>query len=227
MLMQHLCAFRSIVVVSTKSIYGIVWNTSRTSHCSFLLERMTEAWWGCLADRDQMLVGLVATLISLGDLTSACLFQLFILSCSRKHSPSLLLALSKAHTSFTRSVLPLIIPATRRCGDSSEGCCDPRVRTEKEDGPDSRPFPSGNLAIPALFEACWKSPPCPHPSGPRSAHSHCSWVRYCSLPKAGQPHYTQHSWGKPAKWPSPLESHSQTVLWVSWLLVWLLSSIVP
>lgn len=100
MLIKHLCAYWGTMVVSTKSVCGIVWITSWTSHSSFLLEIMTEAWWGCRADRDQMLEGLVATLIRLGDLTSACLFHLFILSCSHKYSPSLLLALSKAHTSL-------------------------------------------------------------------------------------------------------------------------------
>lgn len=32
--------------------------------------------------------------------------------------------------------------------------CDPRVRTEEEDGSDSRPFASGNLAVTVLLGAC-------------------------------------------------------------------------
>lgn len=199
-LIEHLCACQSTVVVSAKSICVIVWMTSWTSHPSFLLGGMTEASWGCGADGDQTLEGLVVTLISLDDLTPACLFPLFILSsCSHKYSPSLSLTLSKAH-------LPLPAPSflwsfllPGDAGDSFEGCCESRIRMEEEDGPNSRPFPSGNLGVPALFEACCDSPPCRHPSGPQTAHSPQSWVRCCSLPNADQPRYTQGSWEKPVK----------------------------
>ena len=34
---------------------------------------------------------------------------------------------------------------------------EPRIRTEEEDGPETRPFTPGNLTIPTLFEACCNS----------------------------------------------------------------------
>ena len=46
---------------------------------------------------------------------------------------------------------------------------DPRIKTEEEDGPGSRPLGPGNLSILALFEFCCVSPPRRHLSGPRAA----------------------------------------------------------
>ena len=46
---------------------------------------------------------------------------------------------------------------------------EPRIRTEEEDGPETRPFAPGNLTIPTLFEACCESSPHWWLSGP-----HCS-----------------------------------------------------
>lgn len=52
---------------------------------------------------------------------------------------------------------------------------DPRIKTEEEDGPESRPFTSKNITVPTLFEACCESLRCWHLSAPQTSFIVVEW----------------------------------------------------
>lgn len=101
--------------------------------------------------------------------------------------------------SFLLSFLP-----PRDAVTALKAACD--CRTKGEDGPELRPLTSGNVILPALFEACCESPPCWHLSGPQIAYFWCSGMNYCSLQIAARFCYTQDLEGGGAmKYLSPLK----------------------